>query len=358
MFFDSAKSFLGTQSSLGVDIGTTSIKIVEIGQGKDKPVLKNYGILETYNHLERANTAIQTSSLKIAESDTAELLKTLVKQARFSTKNVVASIPSFSAFVTLFELPKMADSEVSKTMNYQIGQYIPVPLDEVKIEWKKVGERQDEQGFSKQQILLISIPNDTVNKYKKIFKLAGLNLSSIEVESQSLIRAAAYDVKEPTLVVDIGSRSSEILVVNGGEMKYSYQTDYSSSGFSYAIAKGLGISVRRADKLKKERGLLGGDTSELSTLMIPHLDAIINEIKRAKNKYEQIFGNKISFVLLAGGGSKLLGIDKYFEAKLGLPTALSNPFSSLEYPSVLEPILKDIGSSFSVAIGLGLKDLI
>lgn len=357
MFFNSAKSLI-SPSSLGVDIGTTSIKIIELGKGGGRPVLKNYGILETYNHLERANTAIQTSSLKIAETDTAELIKSLVKQAKFSTKNVVASIPSFSAFVTLFELPQMTDREVSKTMDFQISQYIPMPIDEVSIEWRKVGEKQDDQGFIKQQILLISIPNDIISKYKNIFKGAGLNLTALEVESQSLIRAAAFDVKEPTLVVDIGSRSTEIIAVSDGEMKYSYQTDYSSSGLTYAVAKGLGINVRRAEKLKKEKGLLGGESSELSTLMIPHLDAIINEIKRAKNKYEQIFGNKIGFVILSGGGSKLLGIDKYTEAKIDIPVAISNPFSLLEYPSNLEPIIKEMGASFSVAIGLALKDII
>ncbi|PIR44368.1 hypothetical protein COV23_00235 [Candidatus Wolfebacteria bacterium CG10_big_fil_rev_8_21_14_0_10_31_9] len=357
MLFDSAKSLL-SQSHLGVDIGTTSIKIVELVKSGNQPVLKNYGILETYNHLERVNNAIQTSSLKIAETDTAELLKTLVKRAEFSTKNVIASIPAFSAFVTLFELPQMTDTEVSKTMDFQIGQYIPIPLNEVSIEWKKVGERQDEQGFVKQQILLISIPNDVITKYKNIFKIAGLNLIAIEVESQSLIRAATFSIKDSVLVVDIGSRSTEIIAVNNGEMRYSYQTDYSSSGLTYAIAKGLGVNIRRAEKLKKEKGLLGGQTSELSTLMIPYLNAIINEIRRAKNKYEQTFAEKIGFIILTGGGSKLLGIEKYIEAKMEIPSAVSNPFSLLSYPGNLEPIIKEMSSSFSVAIGLALKDFI
>lgn len=357
MFFNSAKNLI-SQSSLGVDIGTTSIKVVELGKGGKRPELKNYGILETYNHLERGNMAIQTSSLKIAETDTAELLKSLIKQARFSTKNAVASIPPFSAFITLFELPQMTDQEVSKTMNFQISQYIPMPLDEVSIEWRKVGERQDDQGFVKQQILLVSIPNETVARYKNIFRTAGLNLTALEVESQSLIRSLAFSADEPILLVDIGSRSTDIIVISEGEMRYNHQTDYSSSSLTYAIAQGLGINVKRAEKLKKDKGLLGGQTSELSTLMIPHLDAIINEIRRAQNKYEQAFGNKIGFIALSGGGAKLLGMEKYIESKMGLPVSISNPFSLLDYPANLEPIIKDIGPSFSVAVGLALKDLV
>lgn len=349
---------LASQSYLGVDIGTTSIKVVEISKGKTKPELRNYGILESYGHLERLNNALQTSSLKIVEKDAAELLKILLNHSKFKADQVVASIPSFSAFITLIEMPQMPEAEIANTMAYQIGQYIPMAASEVTIDWVKVGQHQDEQGFVKEQILLISIPNEVINKYKKIFQLAGLKLRALEIESVGLIRSIQPVEDVPALLVDIGARSSNIVAIDNGTLKYNYQTDFAGANLTQVLASGLGINIRRAEKLKKEKGLLDSEGSELSTLMTPFLDAILNEVNRAKNKYEQSFGAKIEKIVLSGGGSKLLGIDRYFESRLKTPVVTGNPFDRVNYPSSLEPLVRNLGPSFAVAVGLGIKEFI
>ncbi len=355
--FKSLKSF-GAQSYLGVDIGTTSIKIVEVSKGKVKPELKNYGILESYGHLERVNNAIQTSSLKIVENDTAELLKLLIKNSKFKTSEAVASIPSFAAFITLLEIPQMSDTEITSSMKYQLGQYVPLPASEVTIDWTKVGERQDEQGFVKEQILLISVPNEVIKKYTNIFKLAGLKLRAIEVESLSLLRSVELEDDAPTLIVDIGARSTNIVIAEQKALKYNYQTDFSGTNLTQVLSSGLGINIRRAEKIKKEKGLLDTSGSEISTLMAPFLDAILDEVRRAKNKYEQSFNNPIKRIILSGGGSKLLGIDGYFSNQFNLPVSIGDPFRKVEYPSAIEPLTRELGPSFAVAIGLGIKNLI
>lgn len=351
-------NLFGSSSYLGVDIGTTSIKIAEIGKGASGPELKNYGILESYGHLERVNNAIQTSALKLMEADTIELLKTLVRHSHFKTKEAIASIPAFGAFITLFEMPQMKDADIAKAMQFQIGQYIPLPITEVSIDWIKVGERQDEQGFVKEQILLVSIPNEIIEKYRRVFAGAGLSLRAVEIESLALLRAVT-NVNEPTtMIVDIGARSTNIAVVDKGTLRYNHQTDLSGAGITHALAGGLGVKIRRAEKLKKERGILGGSESELSTLMMPFVDAILNEAKRAQVKYEQNFGNAIAQVIVTGGGAKMPGIIPYAQEQFGLPVMIGDPFRKVHYPPVLEPIIRDLGPSFSVAIGLGVKEFI
>src|SRR5271169_535147 len=123
------KSF--SSSFLAVDIGTTSIKVVELKRGGDMPIIVNYGLLESSGYLARANQALQTSSLKIFESDMAELLKTIINEMGSSTKNAIASIPQFSAFMTVLDFPKMKKEEAEKAMQYQARQYVPLPLSEV-----------------------------------------------------------------------------------------------------------------------------------------------------------------------------------------------------------------------------------
>lgn len=357
--FNFIKSLIGTQSYLGVDIGTTSIKIVEVSKGKTKPKIENYGVLETYGHLERLNDAIQTSALKIVEKETAELLKLLLKQLKIKSQQTIASIPAFSSFITLLEIPEMSDADIVKTMPFQIRQHIPLPVSEVTIDWVRVGRREDEKGFTKQQILLISVPKEQIRRYENIFKLAGLRLKALEMESFSLIRALVDNDPTPTIIVDIGARSTNIVVVDKGFLKHNTQTDFAGGSLTQAIASGLNINIRRAEELKKQRGLLGaGGEYELSTLTLPFLDAIINEVKRAQVAFEKSGEVKIERVILAGGGANMLGIDKYFEKQMGLPTVIGNPFSKVEYPAKIEPIIKELGPSFSVAIGLGIKNLV
>lgn len=357
--FNFIKSFVGGQTYLGIDIGTTSIKIAEIAKGKNKPRLKNYGVLESYGHLDRLNNAIQTSSLKIMEKETADFLKLLLNKSKIKSGQVIASIPSFSSFVTLMEVPQMPEVDTAKTISFQINQYIPMPTTEVAIEWIKVGEREDEKGYVKQDILIISVPNEQIKRYRNIFKLAGLKLKALEMESLSLIRALVSNDPTPTLIVDIGARSTNIAVADRGFLKYNYQTDFAGASLTQAISGGLNINARRAEELKKQRGLLGaGGEYELSTLTLPFLDAIISEAKRVRANHEKSQGTIIERVILAGGGANLLGIQKYFEAQIGLPTVIGNPFSRLNYPSKIEPIVKELGPGFSVAIGLGIKEFV
>ena len=210
------KSILGTDQYLGVDIGTTSIKMAELVKIKEQLRLLNYGILETYGYLERFNEAIQTSSLKLSEKNTGAYLKLLLERAQIKTKSAIASVPAFLAYSTLIEPPVVSEGEIKKFMEYQAKQYIPLPLNQVTLDWIKVGERTDENGTQKFQILLVSIPNEQILKYQNIFHAAGLKLTTVEIEGMSLARVLSYGIKEPTLIIDIGSRSTGFSIVAGG----------------------------------------------------------------------------------------------------------------------------------------------
>ncbi|MEK7658178.1 MAG: type IV pilus assembly protein PilM [Patescibacteria group bacterium] len=349
--------FFPSSSILGVDIGTSSIKIAEIEKDSPKPRLKNYGVLDTYEHLSRPNSAIQTNSLKIAEKDTAELLKKLIKEAGFGAKEAVASIPSFSVFTTLLEIPKMSDIDINKTMSFQVRQHIPLPVSEVEIEWLKVGEREEETG-AVQQIFIISIPKEIIKRYQNIFALAGLNLEALELESLSLIRALINN-SASQLVVDIGALSTNILISDNGFLKANVFSDFGGAALTRSIANGLGISFKRAEELKKQKGLTasGGDY-ELSTLPQVFLDAIIKETAKAKENHEKNGGRKIERIILAGGGAKLAGIAEYFGGQMGLPASIGNSLSAVAYRPEIELLVKDLGPELAVAIGLGIKNFI
>ncbi len=346
---------------LGVDIGTASIKITEVEQGERLPRLSNYCILEDKSSLLRANTAIQTSSLKLFEDEVVELLSGAIAEMKPKTTEAIASLPVFSSFTAIINFPEMSKDELEKSISFGIKQYIPMPLSEVAIDWMKVGEYKDEKGLPFQQVLLISVPQEQIRKYQRIFEDAGLHLNALEIESLSLVRAAAGTDPTPSFIIDIGSRSTAIVIAEGGNVRFSGQSDFGGSSLTQALSSGLNINPLRAEELKKEKGVdATGPNYELSTIMIPFLDAIINEVKRVEFNYksQNPSAKKMERAVISGGGANLPGIERYFESRLGIPSVKAAPFLKLEYPPSIEPLVKELNPLLSVSLGLGLREFV
>ncbi len=345
-------------SYLGVDIGTTSIKMAEVKKGNKAPRIVNYGILESSGYLSRANQALQTSGLKIFESEIVELLKALVKEVGPQTNEAVASIPPFEVFTTMLDFPVMDPKEIQQAIVYQAKQYVPLPISEVALDWMKIADYQDESGFSHQKILLISVPQEEIKKYQRIFQSAGLKLTALELESLSLARILGSDPVS-SIIVDIGSRSTNIIFIEKGIFAWGAQSDIAAASLTQALATSLGINPIRAEELKKERGVIGtGPNYELSSLMLPLLDGIVNEVKKAQFGYAQQFSasHKAERIILSGGGANLLGIENYFEKQFNIPVVKMAPFGQFEYSADIAPFVPELNPLLSVALGLGMKE--
>ncbi len=356
-FFRDIGNFFRGGTVLGIDIGTVSIKAVELTREGEVFSLANYGILGTKKYLYFQNQAIQTSSLKISEKETAEMLRTLMKEMRPKTNLVVCSIPAFTSFTTVLDMPLLSSDEMARSITFQAQQYIPMPINEVSVEWFPMEQYDGAQGQKFQRILLVGIPNDVIARYKKIYKDAGLRIVGMEIEQFALLRALGKFFSDtPTLLVDIGAQSTDIAVVEKGSIRQIEQTDYSGVYLTQALARSLDISMVRAEELKRRRGLssLGAD-SELSTLLLPFLDVIIQETRHAKDVYERRYGKKVERFMLVGGGANLKGIEKHFSAQIGLTASHHSAFMGMRYPEALEPAVKSLENEFAVAVGLARK---
>jgi type IV pilus assembly protein PilM len=344
---------------LGVDIGTTSIKVVEVEQGKLKPRISNYAILESRGSLLRTNAVFQSSNLKLFDREIIELLKEVIKKMKPKTNKVIASIPVFSAFTTVLKFPEMPENELKQALLFQAKQYVPLPLEEVAFDWQKVGEYEDEKGFKFQAILLIAIPQDLIKKYQKVFKEAGLNLLALEIEPISLIRSVIFKDKTPTIIIDIGSHTTSISLVENAQLKFVSQTDFAGASLTHTISSALNINPLRAEEIKRERGILGeGADYELSELMIPIIGFIINEIKRTESDYNINFGKSFNFerIILSGGGSNLLGLDTYFKKQFNKPILKAEPLLQFEYDDEIRPLANELNLVLAVSLGLALRE--
>lgn len=348
--------FLGQNEFLGIDIGTTSIKIVELKIKKERIELSNYGILEKYGHLERINDALQTMSFKLLEESTALLLRQLLEKMRIRTKTSFIALPSFTGFAVLAEFPSMTEKELAQAVKFQASQYIPMTFEETTLDWQ-IEKRTEDKIY----VLLIAIPTDIIKRYVKTAQLTKLNLKGLELENVALAHMFSKRENVPFVLVDIGGRATSISVIDEGILVMNRNIETAGGDITQVIASGLGINPFRAEEIKKAYGLNISNQGEMKVinLIIPLLDVIKREIEKSINNYYLRTKKKIEKVILTGGGANLKGLDEYYSKQLLLPVIKGNPFNMglIAYNPKLAPIISEIGSSLATACAVALKEI-
>lgn len=338
------------KSYLGVDIGTLSIKIAELSDENGRPKLQNYAILSNYN-------LALNQTPKVFGGEAPLMLKRILKESGITAKEINMSAPIFSSFLTVMELPPMSESEIASAIQFEAKKYIPVPLDSVLVDWSLIGNTVDLPAQAgKILILLIAIPKDLVNEYAVIAKEADLKLVNLELETMSAARALIGNDPVPAVLVDMGSRDTTISVVDGGRLRISHSIETSGEDLTRGLASSLNINWRRAEELKKEQGLKIMDSnSQISGVLTPLLDIIIGATKNIIDLYSSKAGKKIEKLIIYGGAAKMPGFVEYLNKNLGFDVFIGNPFGKIIHDEKLNPVIKDIGHEFAVAVGLALK---
>ena len=237
--------------------------------------------------------------------------------------------------------------------------------EEAKAEEKKAAEKKEEEERGREiksprlQILLTAVPKEVITKYNRITKLAGLNLRGLEVETAASVRSILGNDKSTVLLMDFGARSTNINVIYNGYPVMSHSIDTAGFDLTKVLSQGMGVSLRRAEDLKKERGLKAGlAEAEMISIMTPLVDKIFTETERIVNIYVRRTGKRLDRVVILGGGALLPGVEEYVSLRLGLPAVTGNSFARVIYPPILEPMIKEIGPMFSVAMGLGMREIV
>lgn len=351
-----------SKSCLGIDIGTGQVKIVELQKGKNNYELKNYAI---WNLAVDGDDVIQASSLNMLEEDVANHIKKLMKFAGLNAKEAVMSLPAFSTFVTVMELPVMPVSELGKAIEFEARHYIPVPLKEVHLDWTIIKDKKverldtankDTSSIARQEILIAAVSNDLLNKYENIAKKVGVKLRALELETFALGRVLASNIAESVLIMDLGKRSSSLNIVEKGIVFLSRNLDTGGNEVSRAIAGSLGVNFSRAEEIKKTIGMNGD--SNIKKVISLTLDVIINEAERLIDTYYQKYQKKPRKVILAGGLSGIKGLKEYLEENLHLDKEIiiGNPWKNISYPQILEPALRELAPVLTIAVGLAMRE--
>ena len=338
----------GEKSFIGVDIGTATIKVAEVKIKNKKPALSNYAVI-------KIPTKKNIVGKPLSEKFLAELLKKLLRDGKISKGIFFFSVQSFGALLTLVNLPQIPDQDLEQAIQFEAHKYIPTSLDDVSLSWGII-EDQDPKNKNAKQALLVAVPKSRIKKYESIAQLAGHGMESIEIESFSLARSLVGKDAGKFMIVDIGSRVCNIILVEKGEIKASRNIDAGGRDITKAIAAGLSVDEDRAESLKaSDMNFLGAE----SNVKLPCLDLIMGEAKRVLMSYykkDEVAG-VVDGIVLSGGTASLNGLTKYFSDKLGIKTQVGNPFGRINCEKIPKDKLNELGPQFSVAAGLALKGL-
>ncbi|HOK35464.1 MAG TPA: type IV pilus assembly protein PilM [Candidatus Pacearchaeota archaeon] len=349
--------FRKSPSILGIDIGTASVKIVELQKDGKVIKLKNYG---EYQSPVFKNELISTENnfLNFSEDRIVNIIKKIIQEAKIETREANFSLPVFSSFFTVIDLPSMEPEEIPEAVRFQANQYIPVPVSEVVLDWTIIEGKELSQN-DKIKILLVAVPKEIIEKYANIGKDLGLVVKFLEMENFAQVRALVGQDKSPVLLVDIGGKVTSINIVDEGFIRLCSSVEVSSFSFIRSLSERLSISFERAEALQKEKGLKKEVGGIAASALTPVVDKIIFGIERAMNTYVSHNPKReIQKIILSGGTAKMPGLTDYISSKLKKETIIGNPFLSgnIDFPPVLKSVIEEIGPSFSTAVGLALRE--
>lgn len=345
-----------SKSALGVDIGTSSIKVVQLRREKGRVILETYGAIALGPY---ANTEIGRATA-LEAGKIAEALKDVVREANVTTKDASVSIPYSSSLVSIIKLPQAVEKTLASAVPIEARKYIPVPIQEVNLDWFVIagGQGSAKTADGKLEILLVAIHNDTIAKFRSIMSEADLQTAFYEIEVFSATRAALEHGLAPVAVVDMGAATTKFYVVERGLIRESHIISSGAQDLTLALSRSLNISVAQAEERKRKVGLSQApEHAGLRQSLELTLGPLVAEIARTAQAWEARNNQALSAVVLTGGGATLKGLKEFMQDKVQNEIRLADPFAKTQAPAFLEPVLKEAGPEFCVAVGLALRRL-
>lgn len=371
-FFNSNIFSKSDNSVIGVDIGSSSLKIVQVKKERGRAVLQTYGELGLgpYNKLSIGQV------VNLAPDQLSGIILDLLKEAGISTTFGGMSIPLKLSLVTVMDIPKVEEKEERNVVELEARKYIPVSISEVTLDYSIIPQVDDaslefiesdtddtqklekQEAQKRQRVLLVAIHNQVLNNYSTIVQNSKLNVQFFEVEAFATARGSLSGERSPSMIIDFGAASVKIYIVDNGVLLSSHNINRGGQDISFSISKGLGIPFDQAEHLKRSLGKIQIlEEAKIRELISIHEEFIISEIKTVLSTFQKKMNVTVMKIILTGGSSSIDGFMENIQKNFSCKIEMADPFSKLESPVSLHETLKLTGTTFSTAIGLALRAL-
>ena len=359
----------GGGSVIGIDIGSSSIKIVQAHKERGVAVLDTYGSLAIGPYVESTDVGKCPS---VTEELLHSILSALLKETKVTAQVAAMAIPFHASLISLIDMPPLSDEKIAQAIPFEARRFIPVPLEDVSIDWfiipKILLERDDKEIFEEdtlpglpekeetRKVLLIAIHNHELIKHRNILNRTNLQPKFFEIEIFSTIRSSVFENRVPFIIIDMGAKTTKFYVIEHGTVLRSLFINSGGEAVTQSIVQAENIPFKEAEYKKREFGFTTeSDTTKRAIALVT--DEIFTEANTIIVDFEQRYHHSIAKIILTGGGATMKGILEEAKKKTSIEVEVANPFGRLRHPAFLSETLKENGAEFSVAVGTALRAL-
>lgn len=336
----------GVGSFFGLDIGTSSIRLAELrGSGPIKSLVR-YGSIDLESNV--AQSEADADQRKIQKA-----IEELIGSCGVTTNNVAVGIPSQRVFTTIADLDRVSDSELSKTMKFQADSLIPTSVAESKIDWALLGDSPKDK--TKIEVLISSAPNSFIEKRLDLIEEMGLNVIAFEPDNLALTRALiAHDATVPQMVLDIGDRSTDLVIVMNGAPRLTRSIPTGSESLVKTAMQNLNIDEDQARQFVFKFGLAKDKLEgQVHQAIIGTIDVLVGEIDKSFKFFNARYPDtKLDRVIVTGAASALPEFPLYIANKFGINVEIGSAWRNVSYSADRQNELLSTSNKFGVAVGL------
>lgn len=336
----------GVSSFFGLDIGTTAVRVVQLRGSGNTRALQKYGYIPI-------DPKIALSDAKADQQKVGQAIRELLEQARVTTADVAVGLPSSKVFTTVVDMDKLSPAELTKTIHLQADALIPTPLSESKLDWALLGDSPKEQG--KVEVLLSSVSNEFIEGRLDMLESIGLNVIAFEPDSLALARAlTAPDNAAPVMVVDIGSKTTDVVLTMAGAPRLIRALPTGSDAIVRAAQQNLNIDEQQAQQFVFKFGI-GKDKLEgqIYNAIIGTVDLLVGDIDKSIKFFQARYpGVVVDRIIVTGAASVLPEFPLYLANKFSINVEIGNAWRNVAFPADRQNELLSMSNHFGVAAGL------
>ena len=339
---------------VGIDLGSTSIKVVELESRDNVINLTTYGeiLIGPYGD----GSLGDAITLDPKQEQTA--LIDVFRESAVQATSAVFAVHLASSFVTVINLPKLGpDTDVAGQVPVEARKYIPMPINEVTLDWAEITRAEQDKAADHQEVLLAAIQNEVLQRLNTLMQRTNLPDQPTEIECFSIIRSVYQaNYGERVAIIDLGGSSAKLYVVRQGLLEQLHRVRSGGTHITKQLAEDLSTDFTDAEVRKRE---YDGASDEIGyTIRRVHekmLGKTLHELQQVLQNYEKDHGSEIDKVILTGGVTQYPQITGLVEEALSRKTVVGNPFNKVAYPAFMEDVIKEIGPTFAVALGAALQ---
>ncbi|MBN1383451.1 MAG: type IV pilus assembly protein PilM [Elusimicrobia bacterium] len=360
--------FVKPKESIAIDIGSYSVKIVQLKLVGNKWTLLRYFSVPTVNPAMAEITPVEKRQLVV------DAILKIFSEQKITLKDVITSVSGNSVIVRYVKLPKLNPEQLAKTIQFEAEPFIPFPIQDVNISFQILGD-VTEDGAQKMETILVAAKKEIIQNKIDILIECGLKPVVVDVDSFAIENALSLnttqeELNQVYLVINCGTTTTNISIVEDGTSRVVRDVFTASSSFTKALQRNLQIDWKTAEEKKMKFGILvtpeekeealaqGNDEAlQLSTILMSPARELVAECQRSIDFYQtqSATERQINKVYLCGGGSLLSGLDKYISAQVHLPVEILNPFAKIADELVLSSEDPKNFTQYAVAVGLATR---